>query len=547
MLPGMHGTMMDVPLTLPWLLEHAASLFGERAIVSRLSDRSMHSYRYLDMHRRARALAEALARAGLQPGERVATLMWNDFVHLEAYFGIPLAGGVLHTLNLRLPPDQLAWVVNDASDRFLIVDETLLPVLEKWRDRTALERIFVAHATGGLAAGHESYEDLLRTATGSYEPPRLAESDACGLCYTSGTTGKPKGVLYTHRSSVLHSLVIALPDSLGLAQKDSVLPVVPMFHVNAWGIPYASIMTGSKLVLPGRHLDPVSLLDLFEREQVDLTAGVPSIWRGILDALDREPARWKLRRMRMIVGGSAAPESLLRGFDRHGHDVIHAWGMTETSPVGTVSRLKSNLVGKSEDERYRYRAMQGLPTPFIDVRVMREQGSAPQDGSSMGELQVRGPWVTGAYFGAAQDPERFTSDGWFRTGDVAVIDPHGYVRIVDRIKDLVKSGGEWISSLELENALMGHDSIREACVVAVPSPKWGERPLAVVVFRENASASDEELRAHLAPLFPKWWLPDAFAVIDEIPKTSAGKFLKSELRERFGAGSDGDPARATKG
>jgi fatty-acyl-CoA synthase len=531
----MHGTMMDVPLTIPPLLERAGALFAQRQIVTRRSDRSIHRYSYADLRRRAWALAEALTRAGLSPGERVATLMWNESAHLEAYFGIPLAGGVLHTLNVRLSPTDLAFIVQDASDRFLIVDETLVPLLEQWRAQTKLERVFVVRLddSAPLPPGLESYEALLAGSTGDYEPPVLREDDACGLCYTSGTVGRPKGVLYTHRSTVLHSLVTALPDTLCISQRDAVLPVVPMFHVNAWGLPYATVMTGAKLVLPGRHLDPQSLLELFEGERVTLTAGVPSLWIGLLQALDREPTRWKLDRMRMIIGGSAAPEALIRGFDRHGHEVIHAWGMTETSPVGCVSRLKPHLTELPEDERYRYRALQGVRTPLVDLRIATEDGRVAEDGTSFGELQARGPWITGSYFGASHDPDRFTADGWLRTGDVATIDPEGYVKIVDRTKDLIKSGGEWISSCELESALMSHPAVREACVVAVAHPRWGERPLALVVFREAASAAPEELRAHLAPRFPKWWLPDGFVAIEEVPKTSVGKFSKGTLRERF--------------
>jgi fatty-acyl-CoA synthase len=390
--------MMDVPLTIAPFLERASALFPSREIVSRRSDRSIHRYTYRDLRRRALALAEALTRAGLQKGQRVATLMWNDFAHLEAYFGIPLAGGVLHTLNVRLPASHLSWIVNDASDRFLIVDETLVPLLEQWRAETSLERVFVvrideSEAAPALGPGLESYERFIENQHGDYQPPALREEDACGLCYTSGTVGRPKGVLYSHRSTVLHSLIIALPDSVALSQRDSILPVVPMFHVNAWGLPIASAMVGAKLVLPGRHLDPVSLLDLFEQEQVTLAAGVPSIWYGLLQALDSEPSRWKLRRMRMVLGGAAVPESLIRAFDRHGQEVIQAWGMTETSPVGAVSQLKPTLESLPEDERYRYRATQGVPPPLVELRIVGESGVAPHDREALGELQVRGPCV----------------------------------------------------------------------------------------------------------------------------------------------------------
>ena len=530
----MLGTMMDVPLTIPPLLDRAARLFPWREIVSRNADRSIHRTTYADLRRRAWALAQALVRSGLRPGDRVATLMWNHSVHVEAYFGVPAAAGVVHTLNLRLHPDQLAWIAEDGGARWLLVDETLLPLYEKWRDRARFDRVLVVSSPGQRPpVGYESYEDFLATASGQLEPPLLHELDACGLCYTSGTTGEPKGVAYTHRSTVLHCLTIATPDVCGIGHRETLLPVVPMFHVNAWGLPYAAVMTGAKLVLPGPHLDPVSLLELFETERVTLTAGVPSIWMGILDALDRAPARWKLQRMRMIVGGSAAPESMIRAFDRHGHDMIHAWGMTETSPVGTMSRLAIDLDDAPDDERLRLRATQGLPVPLVDVRIVGDDGEAPWDGASLGELHVRGPWVASSYYKGARDPDRFAGDGWLRTGDVAAIDPRGYVKLADRTRDLIKSGGEWISSVDLENALMGHPAVREACVVAVPHPKWGERPLAVVVLRDGGQTTAGELRAHIAPRFVSFWLPDAFAFVSEIPKTSAGKFLKSAVRKQF--------------
>ncbi len=530
----MLSTMMDTPLTVPWILDRAAKLFPRREIVSRLPDRSIVRMHVSDLVRRARALAEALQRAGLEPGDRVATLMWNTAPHLEAYFGIPLAGGVLHTLNPRLHPDQIAWIANDAEDRFAIVDESLLPIFEKCPAKGRFQKVFVVQQGGApLPPGYQPYESLLATATGDFTPPPIDERDACGLCYTSGTTGDPKGVAYSHRSTVLHCLAVALADTLAISQRETVLPVVPMFHVNAWGIPYAAVMAGAKLVLPGPHLDPPSLLELFEQEKVTLTAGVPTIWLGILAALDKEPARWKLPHMRMVVGGSAAPESLIRGFDRHGQDVLHAWGMTETSPVGTVGRLTEEAAALPEDERYRVRAKQGIPAPLVDARIWGDAGEAPWDGKTMGELQVRGPWIAGSYFGGSADPGKFTADGWFRTGDVATIDERGYMQITDRTKDLIKSGGEWISSVDLENALMGHPAVREACVVAVPHPRWSERPLAVIVLKEGASVSPEALREFLAPRFPKWWLPEAFEVVTEIPKTGAGKFLKTALREKY--------------
>ncbi len=527
--------MMEFPLTLSHILDHAGSLFGKQEIVSRLPDKSLHRYTYADMHRRARALAAALQRAGLKPGDRVATIMWNHYIHLETYFGVPAAGGVVHTLNLRLHPNDLAYIVNHAEDRFLIIDDTLLPVLERVRDRVKFERIFVAPLTGKpIPAGMESYEDLLATATGPLTDPKLSEDDAAGMCYTSGTTGRPKGVVYSHRALVLHALVAALPGGIGISQADSILPVVPMFHVNAWGIPFTATLVGAKQVYPGPHLDPESLLDLFERERVTVTAGVPTIWMGILEALNKEPNRWRLTRgMRMVVGGSAAPESLIRGFDKHGLTVIHAWGMTETTPLGTVSLPKSYLNTLSEAAQYELRAKQGFPAPLVEVRVMSESGAVPWDGKAFGELQVRGPWVAASYYHLHEEDGRWTEDGWFGTGDVVTIDPEGYVKIVDRTKDLIKSGGEWISSVDLENALMAHPAIREAAVIAMPSERWGERPLAVVVPKPDAKVSADELRSFLAPNFAKWWLPDAFVFTNEIPRTATGKFSKLRLREQY--------------
>jgi len=530
---GVGHTMMRVPLTLPHFLERAAKLFPRVEIVWRRPDRSVQRYTYADFHRRARALAEALQRAGLRSRDRVATLLWNHSAHLEAYFGVPCSGGVLHTLNLRLHPSDIAYVAEHAQDRFLIADDVLLPLVDQVRSRWAFERVFVVRWTDApLPAGYEDYEDLLSTATGNWDYPPLEEDAPVGMCYTSGTTGRPKGVVYSHRSLVLHSLVAALPDALGLSQRDVVCPVVPMFHVNAWGIPFTATLLGCKQVFPGPHLDPVHLLDLFEAEGVTVTAGVPTIWLGVLDALRSQPGRWRLRLRTLVVGGSAAPESMIRAYDQLGLHVLHAWGMTEMSPLGTVSRLKSTLADLPEDERYAYRAKQGLPAPLLDVRAVSDQGEVPWDGHTMGELQVRGPWVAAAYHGG-EEPERWTPDGWFRTGDVVTVDPEGYVKIVDRTKDLIKSGGEWISSVDLENALMAHPAVKEAAVVAVPHPRWGERPLAVVVLREGHHATPEELRAFLEPHFARWWLPDGFVFVPEIPKTSAGKFQKAKLREQF--------------
>jgi fatty-acyl-CoA synthase len=527
--------MMSYPLTLPPVLERAGRLYGNTEIVSRLPDKSIHRYRYLDFHRRTRALGKALQQAGMRLGDRVATLMWNHHAHLESYFGIPAAGGVVHTLNLRLHPDEIAYIADHAGDRFLIVDDVLLPLFDKIRDKLRLEKVIVVQMTQSALPPHlVSYETFIEGARGELDYPNLSEESPLGMCYTSGTTGKPKGVVYSHRAVMLHSLAAALTDSLALSQRDTILAVVPMFHANAWGIPYTASMVGAKQVLPGCHLDPESLLDLFEREEVTIGAGVPTIWLGILDALERNPGRWKLQKgLRMVVGGASAPESMIRAFDRHGLRVIHAWGMTETTPLGTVCHVPRRLDGASEDEIYRVRAMQGTPAPFVEIRAVNDQGVVAWDGKTPGELEVRGPWVAASYYNFEEAADRFTKDGWFKTGDIVTIDPDGRIKITDRTKDLIKSGGEWISSVDLENVIMGHPAVKEAAVIAVPHAKWTERPLAVVVLKEGKRVSEQELRTFLEPRFAKWSLPDGFVFTDAIPRTSAGKFKKSELRERY--------------
>ncbi len=524
------ATMMDVPLTIDLVIDRAERWNSNVEIVSRRPDKSLHRTTYKAVCDRARRLARALVKLGVGKGDRVATLMWNHAEHLECYFGIPLAGGVTHTLNLRLHPEEIAFIANDAQDRFLIVDDVLLPLYDKIVAAGAkFEKVFVV----GTVGSHAGYEDLIASGGDQTPLPKLAELDALGTCYTSGTTGKPKGVVYTHRSTLLHTLVAALPDSLQLSRTDTLLPVVPMFHVNAWGLPFVAALVGVRLVFPGPHLDPPSLLDLLAEEKVTVSAGVPTIWLGIREALDGAPGKWVLQPgLRMIVGGSAAPEQLIRDFDRLGLTLLHAWGMTETSPVGLVSRLPPHLEEADEDTRYRLRAKQGLPTPLVDVRVRNWQGDVPHDDKTNGELMIRGPWVAARYANN-ETPDRWTKDGWFRTGDVARVDKYGFVQLTDRVADMIKSGGEWIASQELENALMGHPAVKEAAVVGVPHPKWSERPLAVVVWKPGQTATPDQLREFLAAKFPKFWLPDAYEVVEAIPRTSAGKFKKTELRETF--------------
>ena len=531
----MDGLMMQVPLTLVHFFDRAGKYFAATEIVSRRPDKSIQRSTYGDFHRRAQKLANALTRLGVKPGERVATLAWNHGRHLEAYFAIPLCGAVLHTLNPRLSVQDIAYIINHADDSVVIVDDVLWGLWERIRPEVKPRHVIVWGHGQPAPEGAIDYEQLIESESPDFSPPRIDESDAAGLCYTSGTTGHPKGVLYSHRALVVHSLMSALQDSIGLAKSDVVLPVVPMFHVNAWGLPFTATMVGAKQVFPGPHLDPLSVLSLLADEQVTLTAGVPTVWLAILDQLDSNPGKWNLKALHtMIVGGSAAPQAMIEGFEkRHGLRVIHAWGMSEMSPIGTICKPGPRTAGLSDSERFRLRATQGTPVPFVDIRAVGDRGEVPWDGKSMGELHVRGPCVARAYFRNPAEDDKFTADGWFRTGDVVTIDPEGYVRITDRSKDLIKSGGEWISSVDVENALMGHPAVKEAAVVAVPHEKWSERPVACVVLKEGAKASDEELRAWLEPRFAKFWLPDAYVFLQQIPRTATGKFLKAALRDQL--------------
>jgi fatty-acyl-CoA synthase len=533
----LEGLIQDYQLTLPAILRRAETLYGYREIVTRKPDRSFHRYTYADFVSRAKKLAVALKRLGVESGSRVSTLAPNSYQHLEAYFGVPSSGGVLHTINPRLHEDDLSYIVNHAEDKVLLVDGTLVEVLESFWEEVNVEHVVVFdHGDNAVPDGTISYEELLADEE-EFEYPKFDEKQAAALCYTSGTTGRPKGSLYSHRAIVLHSMMVALGNTLALRETDCVLPVVPLYHVNAWGLPFASTLVGAKQVMPGSHLDAQSIIEDLEQEKVTLTAGVPTVYLPVLEALDEEPENHDLSALRsMIIGGSAAPKGLIQAYkERHGIDVLHAWGMTEMSPVGTVSKLTSDLLELPEDEQLDYKAKQGYPVPFIEIRARNEESDefVPWDDETMGELEVRGPWVASSYFNTEEGAEDFTEDGWFKTGDIVSIDEHGFIEIQDRDKDLVKSGEEWISSVQLENALMAHEAVAEAAVIAIPHEKWDERPLAVVVLKEGQEITAEDLQEHLEGDFAKFWLPDAYEFVEEIPKTATGKFRKLALREQF--------------
>jgi fatty-acyl-CoA synthase len=531
----MHGTIMDFPLVLPVLLERARKILGDVQIVSHRPDKTAVCSTFADFSRRARQLAKGLQKLGVQRGDRVGCMMWNHDSHLEAFFGVPCSGAIMHSLNLRLHPHEIAKIVNHAEDRFLIIDDVLLPLYEKFCDDVKFEAVIVVpYGFASVPEGFLNYEELLEDGSGDFAYPAINENDGAAMCFTSGTTGFSQGVVYTHRSLVLHSMSEAMADCMALSQYDTVLPLCPMFHANAWGIPFTTVMVGAKTVLPGPNLEAEHILNTMANEDVTIATGVPTVWIGVLDALERNPGRWKFQHpIRVISGGTAPPIELIRRLDRYGIHILHLWGMTETSPLATTGRLKPRMRNWPEEKKYEIRGKQGWPVPFIEIRAMRPEGEAPWDGVTPGEIEIRGPWVAREYYKAPDQAYKWTSDGWFRTGDVGTIDEEGIMKLVDRAKDLVKSGGEWISSVDLENTLMGHPAVKEACVVGVPHPKWQERPLAAVVLREGARASDHELREFLAKSFARWQLPDAFVFVEAIPRTSVGKFKKIALREQF--------------
>ncbi|MFI5228382.1 MAG: long-chain fatty acid--CoA ligase [Gemmatimonadales bacterium] len=543
----MQGLMMDYQLTIPALVHRAEQYHRAKAIVDRRSDGTAYRTTYGELLDRAHRLAGALRALGVAPGDRVGTFCWNHHQHLEAYYAVPSMGAVLHTLNIRLHADELTYIANHAGDRVVIVDSLLLPAFNLFRDRlTTVEQVIVVDegtstaqaSTDGdsdLRPDDLDYEALLAGATPLAFESAIDERQAAAMCYTSGTTGRPKGVVYSHRSTVLHALTFCMADLDAMRESDRLLAIVPLFHACAWGTPYGALMMGTTQIMPGPHPEPVGLLELLSRERVTVALGVPAVLTAVLQQLAKSPDAYDLSKLRLVLsGGSAVPRSLIRAFDeRLGIELVHLWGMTETSPLASHARCPAELADADADTRLAHRATQGRATPLVEIRASNDKGVVPWDGETMGEMEVRCPWIVSSYYDAPESGDRFTADGWFRTGDIATIDAKGAITLRDRSKDVIKSGGEWISSIALENALLDHAAVSEAAVVGVPHPKWDERPVALIVPREGASCTGAELREFLAPRFPKWWVPDGIEFVEKIPRSSVGKVLKRELREQY--------------
>jgi acyl-CoA synthetase (AMP-forming)/AMP-acid ligase II len=537
----MDGLMMGRPLLISSILDYAADYHARTEMVSCTADRPAHRTSYEELRRRTKKLANALLhRLKVRAGDRIATLAWNDHRHFELYYGISGMGAVCHTINPRLFPEQIAYIANHAGDRFLFTDPMFLPLLEKLADRLdAIEAIVVlCNAERMPASSREGllcYETLIEDQPDEFTWPTLDETTASGLCYTSGTTGNPKGVLYSHRAIVLHSLAALQPDAMGVSSRDVVLPAVPMFHVNAWGLPYTCPMIGAKMVMPGPRLDGPGLLEQFEREKVTFSAGVPTIWFNLLNHL-KETGRRPSTLRKVVIGGAAAPRSMIRSFEKdYGVEVVHAWGMTEMTPLGVIGTLKAGMAELPPEDRYTIKQKQGHAVWGVEIKIVDDQGrTLPHDGKASGLLYVRGPWVASAYF--EDEPasrDAFDVEGWFKTGDVATIDPESYVQLTDRAKDLIRSGGEWISSIDLENAAVAHPALAEAAAIAIAHPKWGERPLLLAVRKPGVAVEKVDILAFLEDKVARFWLPDDVVFMEELPHTATGKIQKSALRERF--------------
>jgi len=535
----MQGLMMDYPLTLDRIIEHANHMFPHKGITTKLPDGSFHRYSYADFYKRVKRLANVLVNLGVEVGDRVGTFAFNNYQHMELYFAIPGAGAVCHTLNIRLSPDQLAYIINHAEDKVIFIDGPLLPLFEKLAGQLDCVKHFVLfnapHGVTTQLPNVHYYEELMSAAGEEFTWRSTDEKLAAAMCYTSGTTGNPKGALYSHRSTYLHTLGVCQANSLGITETDTVLPVVPQFHAMAWGLPFACVMVGADMVMPGPHLQGKPLADMISDYRVTVAAGVPTIWTGLYHELKTNPRDISCIRA-LVVGGSAMPRSLIEGYEKElSVNVLHAWGMTEMSPLGTVSILQAHHKNLPDHDKWDIKAKQGYPLAGVEIRIVNEMGEELSwDGTTMGELQVRGPWVIKSYFKVPPGPESFTKDGWFRTGDIATISQDGYMTITDRTKDVIKSGGEWISSVALENALMAHPKVMEAAVIAVPDGRWAERPLAAVVPAPDVdSVTEAELLEFLAPQFAKFQLPDHVVILKALPKTSVGKFDKKVLRQQY--------------
>ncbi len=531
----MRGLMSERPLLVSSLIEHAARYHFDIEIVSRLVDGAIHRYSYAEAARRSKQLAHALLRLGIEPGDRVGTLAWNTHRHFELYYGVSGIGAVCHTINPRLFDDQITYIVNHARDRLLFVETSFIPLIERLRPQLPQDcRIVLLEDAPANFAVLAVYDALIADESDELAWPEFDERTASALCYTSGTTGNPKGVLYSHRSTVLHAYGASLPDAIPVSAGEVVCPVVPMFHACAWSVPYTAPMNGVKLVLPGRHLDGASLYELFETEGVTMSLGVPTVWLGFEAHLAATDARCSTLR-RILSGGSAVPPSLIAAFERRGIAVTQGWGMTEMSPLGTTAVLKAKHARLGDEAKMAIRAKQGRPVFGVEMKIVDDAGrELPHDGKSMGELLVRGPWIVSGYFENEEaTAAAVEADGWFHTGDVATIDPDGYVQLTDRRKDIIKSGGEWISSIEIENAVMAHEAVAEAACIAIPHPRWGERPLLIVTPRPEKRPERDGLIAFLGERFPRWMLPDDVIVLDELPHTATGKVMKIRLRELY--------------
>jgi len=529
------GQMMSAPLLISSIIKHAARYYGGTEIVSRRTEGDLHRYTYRDCELRARKVAQALGALGVKQGDRVGTLAWNGYRHLEIYYGVSGMGAVCHTINPRLFPEQVAYIINHAEDGYVFFDLTFLPLVEGVAPHCPNVKGWVlmtdrAHMPAESKVPLLCYEELVDAQDGNYDWPLFDESLASSLCYTSGTTGNPKGALYSHRSTVLHSYASALPDALGCSARDVILPVVPMFHVNAWGLPYSVPLVGAKLVLPGAKLDGASLYELFEQEKVTFSAGVPTVWLGLLQHVQANNLKFSSFR-RTVIGGSAVPPAMIRALRALDVEVIHGWGMTEMSPLGTTCKLLAKHEALSEEASQKVLEKQGRVLFGVDMKIVDGDGEElPWDGKAFGDLLVRGPWIIERYFRNDANP---LVDGWFPTGDVATIDPDGYMQITDRSKDVIKSGGEWISSIDIENVAAAHPAVHMAACISVHHPKWDERPLLVVVKKPNAEVSKEELLKFFEGKVAKWWIPDDVAFVSEIPLTATGKMQKLKLREQF--------------